>query len=292
MPTPSLPISSALPSGRVLGFGVQIADRTFYFEPINLSIIGLAKNLDGFQLYADKCLRSVEARYSLEATLNTDNTPNQIMVAPQEHGDENHTYTSALKCCTTSQYDTIVPPMPTQNQTLPSSNEFGDARLHGEIKKVQDDSSLFFTSTSLHEFENSILNDKLPYNLTSEAIVFPVEPPMSNIFNTSPIIQERNPSIENWTSLSHASPTSQICPPSSLRAHTTLCRHHCPWAGCASNFRRAADRDRHFVTIHGKPVKHFCPVAGCSRGCGLWRGYSREDKVKEHVKKVHVSGKL
>lgn len=289
MPTPSLPISSALPSGRVLGFGVQIAHGTFYFEPINLSIIGLAKILDGFQLYEDKCLRPVEARYSLEATLNTNNTPNQIMVAPQEYGDENHTYTSALKCCTTSQYDTTVPPMPIQNWTLPSSNEFGDARLHGEIKKVQDDSSLFFTSASLHEFGNSMLNDTLPYYLTSGVIDFPVDPPMSNVSNISPVIQERNPSIENRDSFSHASPTSQTCSP---RARTTSRRHHCPWADCASNFRRAADRDRHFVTIHGKPVKHFCPVAGCSRGCGLWRGYSREDKVKEHVKKVHGSGKL
>jgi hypothetical protein len=290
MPTPSLPISSALPSGRVLGFGVQIADGTFYFEPINLSVIGLANNLDGFQLYEDKCLRPVEA-CCVEVTLNTDNTPNQIMVVPQEDGFENHTYTSALKCCTTSQYHTIVPPMPTQNQTLPSSNEFGDARLRDEIKKVQDDSLLFFTSTSLHEFENTILNDTLPYNLISGTIDFPVDPPMSNVFNTSPLIQERNPSIENRISLSHASPTSKICPPPP-RARTTSCRHHCPWAGCASNFRRAADRDRHFVTRHGKPVKQFCPVAGCSRGCGSWRGYSREDKVKEHVKKVHGSGKL
>jgi hypothetical protein len=290
MPTPSLPISSPLSSGRVLGFGVQIADGIFYFEPINLSVIGLANNLEGFQLYEDKCLRPVEARYSLEATLNTDNTPNQIMVVPQEHGYENYTYTSALKCCTTSQYDTTVLPMPTQNQTLPSSNEFGDARLHDEIKKVQDDSSLFFTSTSLHEFENSILNGTLPSNLTSGVIDFPVDPPMSNVSNTSPVIQERNPSIGNRNSFSHVSPTSQTCSPP--RARTTSRRHHCPWADCASNFRRAADRDRHFVTIHGKPIKRFCPVAGCSRGRGLWRGYSREDKVKEHVKKVHGSGKL
>ena len=180
--------------------------------------------------------------------------------------------------------------MPIQNWTLPSSNEFGDARLHGEIKKVQDDSSLFFTSTSLHEFENSILNDTLPYYLTSGVIDFPIDPrcPISSTPHQS--FKKGRNQLKTGTSFSHASPTSQTCLPP--RARTTSRRHHCPWADCASNFRRAADRDRHFVTIHGKPVKHFCPVAGCSRGRGLWRGYSREDKVKEHVKKVHGSGKL
>ena len=73
MPTPSLPISSPLPSERVLGFSVQIADGTFYFEPINLSIMNLANKLDNVQLYEDKCLRPVEARYSLEATLKNVN---------------------------------------------------------------------------------------------------------------------------------------------------------------------------------------------------------------------------
>ncbi|PMD12390.1 hypothetical protein NA56DRAFT_713227 [Hyaloscypha hepaticicola] len=279
MSTPSMPISSPLQSGRIRGFSVQIASGMFYLEPIKLSVIYLANKLDNVQLYEDKCLRPAERRYSLKATFDHDTTTNYIMVVPQERGYENHTYTLM------SQHDTTAPLMPVRNLNLPSSSEF-DLR-HGETKKVQDDDSLFFTTNSLYEFKDSSPNDPSPYNLTSGVVDFPVDPSMSNVFNASPVIQEREPSIENENS--HAPPTSQTSFPA--RERTTLGRHHCPWAGCASKFP-AADRDRHFMTIHGKPVKYFRHVAGCSRARGVWRGYSREDKVKEYVKKVHGSGKL
>ena len=147
---------------------------------------------------------------------------------------------------------------------------------------------LFFITNSLYKFKDSFLNDLSLYNLTSRIIDFPVDPSILNIFNASPVIQERELSIGNENS--HASPTLQTSFPA--RERTTLGRYHCPWAGCTLKFCRAIDRDRHSMTIHGKPIKHFCPVAGCRRGRGLWRGYSREDKLKEHVKKVHGSGKL
>lgn len=68
-------------------------------------------------------------------------------------------------------------------------------------------------------------------------------------------------------------------------------RHHCPSPVCSSHFGRPSDRDRHFITKHGQLVKYFCPFGGCSRaqrGVGRrWKGYSRQDKVAEHMRKAH-----
>jgi hypothetical protein len=152
----------------------------------------------------------------------------------------------------------LAPPMPIQNRTLSSSSEFGDAYLQGETKKVQDDSSLFFTSTSLYEFENSVLNDTLPYHLTGGVIDFPIDPPRSNILDYSPDIQEGKTSIENWISLSRFSSLKAMFSSSSTHNYmSSLLPMNRLCLKVSSDCRSRPP----FVTIHGKPVKHFCPVA-------------------------------
>ena len=53
---------------------------------------------------------------------------------------------------------------------------------------------------------------------------------------------------------------------------------------CMSSFTRDADRVRHENTTHLGQI-HLCPIAGCVKSRG--RGYSRADKVTEHLWKKH-----
>lgn len=61
----------------------------------------------------------------------------------------------------------------------------------------------------------------------------------------------------------------------------------CPQIGCSAQFKRPYERARHEIAVHGSnPGTHLCPVAGCPKGRGV--GYSRADKVKEHLWKKHA----
>jgi hypothetical protein len=70
-------------------------------------------------------------------------------------------------------------------------------------------------------------------------------------------------------------------------------RHACTWQGCNASFGRKADRDRHIATKH-RNVRHYhCRVAGCPKSRGsntlrAWKGYSRMDKLQEHMRKKHA----
>jgi hypothetical protein len=67
-------------------------------------------------------------------------------------------------------------------------------------------------------------------------------------------------------------------------------RHPCNWQGCTVSFSRKADRDRHIITKHRNIRYYHCRIAGCnkSRGSGVWKGYSRTDKLQEHMRKKHA----
>ncbi|PQE07362.1 C2H2 finger domain protein [Rutstroemia sp. NJR-2017a WRK4] len=60
-----------------------------------------------------------------------------------------------------------------------------------------------------------------------------------------------------------------------------------PCTLCTRTFGRTSDLTRHMTSIHhvGPQVLHLCNVLGCPKSFG--RGYSRQDKLKEHLKKVH-----
>ncbi len=60
----------------------------------------------------------------------------------------------------------------------------------------------------------------------------------------------------------------------------------CTFQPCNMVFTRVSDRIRHEYTVHFKLLGlHLCPIAGCSKSHG--KGYSRSDKVTEHLWKKH-----
>ena len=63
----------------------------------------------------------------------------------------------------------------------------------------------------------------------------------------------------------------------------------CTHANCFRVFRRDPDRLRHVATAHNanNVGVHLCPVVGCTKSYGA--GYSRADKVKEHLWKKHAN---
>jgi len=57
---------------------------------------------------------------------------------------------------------------------------------------------------------------------------------------------------------------------------------------CTRTFKRDSDRIRHESSNHGvNRALHLCPVLGCPRSQG--GGYSRADKVTEHLWKQHAN---
>jgi hypothetical protein len=62
----------------------------------------------------------------------------------------------------------------------------------------------------------------------------------------------------------------------------------CNFPTCPKTFKRDSDRTRHEQAVHLKlPGFHLCPIAGCQKSCG--KGYSRPDKVTEHLWKKHAN---
>jgi hypothetical protein len=60
----------------------------------------------------------------------------------------------------------------------------------------------------------------------------------------------------------------------------------CTQPNCPATFGRASDLNRHLSAVHrNNQGAHLCPVFGCPKSQGA--GYSRADKVKEHLWKKH-----
>jgi hypothetical protein len=60
----------------------------------------------------------------------------------------------------------------------------------------------------------------------------------------------------------------------------------CTQFGCFVTFKRDADRIRHEAAVHNiNQALHLCQVPGCPKGQG--KGYSRADKLTEHMWKKH-----
>jgi len=58
--------------------------------------------------------------------------------------------------------------------------------------------------------------------------------------------------------------------------------------GCNKTFKRNYERVRHERSAHGiNQALHLCPIMGCPKSHGV--GYSRADKVKEHLWKQHAN---
>jgi hypothetical protein len=61
-----------------------------------------------------------------------------------------------------------------------------------------------------------------------------------------------------------------------------------PCSDCTRSFGRKPDRDRHITSVHGtSQIFYLCPVVNCPKSQG--KGYSRQDKVTEHLWKKHAN---
>jgi hypothetical protein len=89
-----------------------------------------------------------------------------------------------------------------------------------------------------------------------------------------------------------APPVLPASAPTSVSASTRAPTHpfRCRVVGCGRSFTRNGDLVRHDTTVHRRMVQgqhyHLCPVNGCPKAAG--RGYSRPDKVTEHLWKKHA----
>lgn len=68
---------------------------------------------------------------------------------------------------------------------------------------------------------------------------------------------------------------------------TAKARYLCNWNGCDQTFSRTADRDRHLRTKHNNARKYHCREPRCNKGVVYGKGYSRVDKLQEHMRKKH-----
>ena len=68
-------------------------------------------------------------------------------------------------------------------------------------------------------------------------------------------------------------------------AHPATSRFSC--TNCHATFKRDGDRRRHIASKHlAIQGVHLCPIAGCPQSQGT--GYSRADKLTEHLWKKHA----
>ncbi|KAH9211092.1 hypothetical protein DL95DRAFT_465294 [Leptodontidium sp. 2 PMI_412] len=112
-------------------------------------------------------------------------------------------------------------------------------------------------------------------------------------FGMSPVVAPLDP-LANFTPSMNFMQTSLMQPiPSGRTASTATSarhgRHHqCRFQGCNKSFGRRSDRDRHEDSVHSNIRFHFCPVVGCNKSFGGGGcGYTRADKVTDHLRKKH-----
>jgi hypothetical protein len=80
--------------------------------------------------------------------------------------------------------------------------------------------------------------------------------------------------------------TNQPSPPQ--QSAITVRHYACSNGNCTKVFRRKSDHARHIRAVHGiNRVQYFCHVQGCPKSQGQGRGYSRDDKLTEHLWKKH-----
>lgn len=84
-------------------------------------------------------------------------------------------------------------------------------------------------------------------------------------------------------------PAIRVIPPTHRQAPAQVhspALHRCNWPGCNKRFKRPSDLLRHRNAVHFNIQGHLCPIAGCPKARG--NGYSRADKVTEHLWKKHA----
>jgi hypothetical protein len=160
-------------------------------------------------------------------------------------------------CSTSSVYD------PTVCGHVIYDNLFNPSSLDG----ANWDPTLMTSGPVFPDFDDQFAN-------AGNAFVFP----LGNLLGDEPIFASLSaPHVAAPITGPAAPPTAPTQPPQR--------RFPCTQA-CVETFTCDADRVRHERSTHfAQHGAHRCPIAGCPKSYGA--GYSRPDKVKEHLRKKH-----
>jgi hypothetical protein len=157
----------------------------------------------------------------------------------------------------------LMSPITNYNTSFENFNDFNEDGLRPQ----------FFPTTPLHEsnwdssFPFSAVNNNNLSIADFSAATAPVE---QNFISNEYLI----PATVSVTATANvALPTQQDSIPCSILS-------------CPRTFKRNYERARHEGTVHGINRRaYLCPIHGCLKGQG--RGYSRADKLTEHLYKKH-----
>jgi hypothetical protein len=106
------------------------------------------------------------------------------------------------------------------------------------------------------------------------------------IWDLSPPAASVNQSNLSPDSSLAASTSAPPPPPPPAAATASDTRIPCTYPPCTKNFKRDYERIRYENSMHlNTQGTHLCPITGCSKSQG--KGYSRSDKVTEHLWKKH-----
>ncbi|PMD27002.1 hypothetical protein NA56DRAFT_725824 [Hyaloscypha hepaticicola] len=143
-------------------------------------------------------------------------------------------------------------------------------------------------------FHNNDINDNLHYNPGVSHFNGSMVGAVQDCFNFDPTLSLLNNNAALSTGFYNLTPQmdqpNQLnFPPSAGQApqQTPTDAIMCTQPPCSVTFKRDADRIRHERAVHkvNQQILHLCAVPGCPKGQGA--GYSRADKLTEHMWKKH-----
>ncbi|TVY14171.1 hypothetical protein LARI1_G008616 [Lachnellula arida] len=167
-----------------------------------------------------------------------------------------------------------------------NSPVYGGFEVPGMASSVMATSSWDLQTGPNTSSDPFVLDNPMHPNAFNQGMVYPPMPFLTgqDIYIYNPASVDTNPFLD----LDIAPPIAPgtVAQPSSQPSNTQPVVQ-CTQPGCPATFRRHYERSRHEATANGvKQGVHLCPVAGCSKSQGA--GYSRADKVKEHLWKKHA----
>ena len=182
----------------------------------------------------------------------------------------------------------ISPTAWTQNATFPPL--FSDnSGVFDPASHVSAVSGHYPVSMHVEDDFNAYETDFIPmingYDIvdnTQHSLIFPI-----NVATNS--VGFSNSNIQDGFGISSAqavgNPPTQGLPHAVAAGNSSHQRFTC--TSCLQTFKRDKDRIRHENNVHraNPTLGHYCPIQGCVKNQA--QGYSRADKVTEHLWKVH-----
>jgi hypothetical protein len=132
------------------------------------------------------------------------------------------------------------------------------------------------------------LRDFEGFNFSTEAGVDNSPVSLQGNVNFDNSLTSNNNDLDSVNAQKKVSSTPLTRSPVTRSAPAVVERVRCRWSTCSSSFNRKADLLRHIETIHVNTSRYYCQVPGCKKAVGgKFRGYSRSDKLKDHMKSSH-----